>query len=87
MALTLVVGLTTPPVGPCLFAAASVSKLRIQTISLAMLPFYGVPVVFLLILVLAPEVSRGPATLGGVHQLTCGYVALASNAPFSCRSA
>lgn len=57
MALTLVVGLTTPPVGPCLFAAASVSKLKIETISLAMLPFYGLQVVFLLILILVPEVS------------------------------
>jgi TRAP transporter, DctM subunit len=57
MALTLVVGLTTPPVGPCLFAAASVSKLKIETISRAMLPFYGLQVIFLLILVLVPEVS------------------------------
>lgn len=57
MALTLVVGLTTPPVGPCLFAAASVSKLKIETISMAMLPFYALQVVFLLILILVPEVS------------------------------
>lgn len=57
MALTLVVGLTTPPVGPCLFAAASVSKLKIETISLAMLPFYGLQVVFLLLLIFIPELS------------------------------
>lgn len=57
MALTLVVGLTTPPVGPCLFAAASVSRLKIETICVAMLPFYAVQVVFLLILALVPEVS------------------------------
>lgn len=57
MALTLVMGLSTPPVGPCLFAAASVSKLKIETISRAMLPFYGVQIVFLLILILFPSLS------------------------------
>ncbi len=57
MALTLVMGLTTPPVGPCLFAAASVSKLKIETISLAMLPFYGMQIIFLAILIFVPELS------------------------------
>jgi len=57
MSLTLVMGLSTPPVGPCLFAAASVSKLKIETISLAMLPFYAVQLVFLVILILVPELS------------------------------
>ncbi len=57
MALTLVIGLTTPPVGPCLFAAASVSKLKIEVISLAMLPFYAMQVVFLLLLIFVPELS------------------------------
>ena len=66
MALTLVVGLTTPPVGPCLFAAASVSKLEIETISLAMLPFYAVQVVFLLILILVPEVSLALPRFAGL---------------------
>lgn len=66
MALTLVVGLTTPPVGPCLFAAASVSKLKIETISLAMLPFYAVQVVFLLILILVPEVSLALPRFAGL---------------------
>lgn len=57
MSLTLVMGLSTPPVGPCLFAAASVSKLKIEVISLAMLPFYAVQLVFLVILILVPELS------------------------------
>lgn len=65
MALTLVVGLTTPPVGPCLFAAASVSKLKIETISLAMLPFYGLQVIFLLILILVPDVSLALPRMAG----------------------
>ncbi len=57
MSLTLVMGLSTPPVGPCLFAAASVSKLKIETISLAMLPFYAVQLLFLVVLILVPEIS------------------------------
>ncbi len=57
MSLTLVMGLSTPPVGPCLFAAASVSKLKIETISLAMLPFYTVQLLFLVVLILVPEIS------------------------------
>lgn len=57
MALTLVMGLSTPPVGPCLFAASSVSKLKIETISRAMLPFYGVQILFLLVLILFPALS------------------------------
>lgn len=68
MALTLVVGLTTPPVGPCLFAAASVSKLKIETISLAMLPFYGLQVVFLLLLIFIPELSLAlPRAVGFIN--------------------
>ncbi|HEV7275227.1 MAG TPA: TRAP transporter large permease [Devosiaceae bacterium] len=65
MSLALVIGLTTPPVGPCLFAAASVSKLKIETISRAMLPFYAVQLVFLLILILVPEVSLALPRLAG----------------------
>lgn len=66
MALTLVVGLTTPPVGPCLFAAASVSKLKIETISLAMLPFFAVQLVFLFILVLVPDISLAVPRFAGL---------------------
>ncbi len=57
MSLTLVMGLSTPPVGPCLFAAASVSKLKIEEISVAMLPFYCAQLVFLLAIIMLPELS------------------------------
>lgn len=57
MSLTLVMGLSTPPVGPCLFAAASVSKLKIEAISIAMLPFYVMQLLFLLLIILVPELS------------------------------
>lgn len=67
MSLTLVVGLNTPPVGPCLFAAASVSKLKIEEISLALLPFYALEVVFLLIVTFFPSLSMTlPRLLGYV---------------------
>ena len=57
MSLTLVMGLSTPPVGPCLFAAASVSKLKIEEISVAMLPFYVAQLFFLIVIILVPELS------------------------------
>lgn len=65
MSLTLVVGLNTPPVGPCLFAAASVSRLKIEEISVALIPFYIVQIVFLSIVILVPAVSLSlPQWLG-----------------------
>lgn len=57
MSLALVVGLNTPPVGPCLFAAASVSKLKIEEISIALIPFYVVQVVFLGFIMFIPAIS------------------------------
>lgn len=57
MSLSLVVGLNTPPVGPCLFAAASISRLKIEEISMALIPFYVVQVVFLAIIMLIPSIS------------------------------
>ncbi len=67
MSLTLVVGLNTPPVGPCLFAAASVSKLKIEEISVALLPFYALEVLFLLIVTFFPSLSMTlPRLLGYV---------------------
>ena len=37
--LNLVIGLTTPPVGVCLFIACSIGKTRLETLSRAILPF------------------------------------------------
>ena len=68
MALTLVMGLATPPVGPCLFAAASVSRLKIESISRAMLPFYALQMLFLLILILVPQITLTlPRLLGYIR--------------------
>jgi C4-dicarboxylate transporter DctM subunit len=37
--LNLVIGLTTPPVGVCLFIACSIAKIKLETLSKAILPF------------------------------------------------
>ncbi|MAM12497.1 MAG: hypothetical protein CML23_19020 [Rhizobiaceae bacterium] len=58
----LVVGLS-----PCLFAAVSGSKLWIETISPAMLPFYAIQVVFLLMRVLMREISLAPPRMAGFN--------------------
>jgi TRAP-type C4-dicarboxylate transport system permease large subunit len=39
MVLNLVIGLTTPPVGVCLFIACSLSRTRLETVSRAIVPF------------------------------------------------
>lgn len=68
MSITLVIGLSTPPVGPCLFAAASVSKLKIEVISIAMLPFYALQLAFLAVLIFLPQVSLTLPRLFGYIQ-------------------
>ncbi|MDX6749830.1 TRAP transporter large permease [Geminicoccaceae bacterium 1502E] len=65
MSLNLVLGLSTPPVGPCLFAAAGITGMRIETLSKALLPFYLVQVVFLLIVTYVPFLSLGLPRLFG----------------------
>lgn len=47
--LNLVIGLTTPPVGVCLFIACSIGRTRLETLSRAILPFLGASVLVLLI--------------------------------------
>ncbi|MCL4115878.1 UNVERIFIED_CONTAM: hypothetical protein GTU68_014914 [Idotea baltica] len=55
--LNLIIGLITPPVGVCLFVAASISKIPIEKISKEMLPFYLVSIVVLILVTLIPEIS------------------------------
>ena len=54
MSINLLVGLTTPPVGPCLFVAAGITGLKMEQLSVAMLPFYALQVVFLLAITYFP---------------------------------
>jgi C4-dicarboxylate transporter DctM subunit len=49
MVLNLVIGLTTPPVGVCLFIACSISKVTIEKISKAIFPFILASIAVLLI--------------------------------------
>jgi tripartite ATP-independent transporter DctM subunit len=57
MSLNLVIGLSTPPVGPCLFVAAGITGLRIEAISMAMLPFYALQIVFLMVITYFPALT------------------------------
>ncbi len=65
MSLNLVIGLSTPPVGPCLFVASGITGLRIETISLAMLPFYALQIVFLMVITYFPALTLWLPSLFG----------------------
>lgn len=55
--LNLGIGLITPPVGAQLFIGSSISGVPIERLSKAMLPFYGVMLVVLLLVTFVPEIS------------------------------
>ncbi len=55
--LNLVIGLTTPPVGVCLFVAAGIGKISLARLSVAVLPFLGVSLLVLLLVTYIPWIS------------------------------
>lgn len=55
MVLNLVIGLATPPVGMCLFVAATIGKRSIESVSLALIPFLAAVVFVLLFLTYCPQ--------------------------------
>lgn len=55
--LNLMIGLTTPPVGVCLFVASSIGKISIATVSKSSLPFLAVSIIVLIIVTLFPDIS------------------------------
>jgi len=57
------IGLTTPPVGVCLFAASLVAQLRIETVAKATLPFYATAILMLIIVAMFPAIVLWPAQL------------------------
>jgi tripartite ATP-independent transporter DctM subunit len=57
MVMNLVIGLTTPPVGVCLFVASSIGNISLERISKAGLPFLMISLVVLLLVTYIPEVS------------------------------
>lgn len=55
--LNLIIGLTTPPVGVCLFVASSIGKVSMEAVSKAILPFLLVSLLVLILVTLFPELS------------------------------
>jgi tripartite ATP-independent transporter DctM subunit len=55
--LNLIIGLTTPPVGVCLFVASSIGKISIDQVSRAGMPFLLVAVAVLLLVTYIPQIS------------------------------
>lgn len=63
MVACLAVGLASPPVGTCLFAAAHVSKVPTERLVLAALPFYAINIVVLILLAALPQIVLWPIEL------------------------
>lgn len=57
MVMNLVIGLTTPPVGVCLFVASSIGNISLEKITRAGFPFLLVSLIILLLVTYVPEVS------------------------------
>ncbi len=57
MVMNLVIGLTTPPVGVCLFVASSIGDISLEKISKAGFPFLLVSLLVLLLVTYIPEIS------------------------------
>ena len=55
--LNLMIGLTTPPVGVCLFVASSIGKISISTVSRSSLPFLVISLIVLTLVTLFPQIS------------------------------
>ena len=55
--LNLIIGLTTPPVGVCLFVASSIGKISIDRISKSILPFLLVSILVLILVTYIPQIS------------------------------
>jgi TRAP-type C4-dicarboxylate transport system permease large subunit len=52
----LIIGLTTPPVGECLFIASGISNIQIEKIFKAMIPFFILNVIVLFLITYIPPV-------------------------------
>ncbi|GAK03931.1 TRAP-type C4-dicarboxylate transport system, large permease component [Geomicrobium sp. JCM 19037] len=57
MVLALMIGLSTPPVGVCLFVASSFAKVPITVTVRELLPFFAVAILVLLIVAYVPQLS------------------------------
>jgi tripartite ATP-independent transporter DctM subunit len=61
MTVALAIGLASPPVGTCLFAAAQVSRVPIEKLVAAAIPFYILNIVVLVLVAAVPEIVLAPA--------------------------
>lgn len=69
MSVNLTVGLATPPMGLVLFVASSVSGVKVEAISKAILPFLAVEVIVIFLITYFPIISLGiPSWLGFVKE-------------------
>lgn len=57
MILNLMIGLTTPPVGVCLFVGASIGKISLWEATKGVLPFFLVSIIILLLVTFIPAIS------------------------------
>lgn len=57
MVLALMIGLSTPPVGVCLFVASSFAKVRITTTVKELIPYFAIAVIVLVIVAFIPSLS------------------------------
>jgi len=57
MVLNLMIGLSTPPVGVCLFVASSIGKVSMSETTRELLPFLGVSLVVLLLVAFVPQLT------------------------------
>ena len=55
--LNLMIGLTTPPLGVCLFVSSSIGKVSMIEVSRSSLPFLAVSLLVLTLVTLFPEIS------------------------------
>ena len=55
--LNLMIGLTTPPVGVCLFVTAGIGEISLGKISKAILPFLAVSIIVLILVTYVPQLS------------------------------
>ena len=55
--LNLMIGLTTPPVGVCLFICANIARRPLQSVVVAILPFVATNIVVLLLVTYVPAIS------------------------------
>lgn len=57
LVLTLAIGQITPPVGLCLFVACNIAGITIERLSVAALPYLGIMIIVMLIILFFPELT------------------------------